>query len=651
MKAAFIALAACFATALQAQDIDRYIYFEKYGILDPGVSNRTAHALVREGIHSEDARIVESVVGALGNYASKQKPTFYFMTKSPYGSVPDRGFADIPGLKEFLIGYWRREYRLSGGADPHKAFGDTITEEDIPELRRLIADFISHATAPELPDPRTALDSKFTSFDDRFSFPPKWTDVPGILASLYPGDADVLRFIWEADRAVGGDEAIAGLEVSLSTLMLLNWGKFATPEANALRIGVLTAPIPDSESQLAEEAYAVAAAARGIGLSRPAEAIPALLSIGAKRGHLEHTELTGQGTVRVTVLETILVTLAKYDDVALSPYTADIAPLLDRARAENPLGAMPDAIERLRALVNGQAISPASPPRAGDIDTYRYFRDRGIFDPDIASARANALVREGVRADDARIVDATIRALGWFISHRLHGLPLPYGVLPERDFAQIPGLKDSLMEHWRRQRERHGYDALADFIQASGGIPASVTAETASYEDRDASNSRTPAWLGIPRILCAIYPTDAEVLRFVWELHAGGAAPGDALATLSLLNIGKFATPEADALRFQALAAPEGSDATAAHAARAAARGLAFSRPLDALPHLLSAGMRHDQGDGEVLVTLAGYDDGALLPYADELVELLAKSSAPYPLGAVPEAIERLEAIVGKAAR
>ena len=111
---------------------------------------------------------------------------------------------------------------------------------------------------------------------------------------------------------------------------MLNFGRFATPEANAFRIASLAAP-----SDRYENSRAVTVAAEGLALSRPFEAIPHLISAA-----LEHRSARGE----------ILVVLAGYDDDELSPYASDVASLLERTQVEGPMSAAPEAFSRLETF-------------------------------------------------------------------------------------------------------------------------------------------------------------------------------------------------------------------------------------------------------------------------------------------------------------
>lgn len=297
---------------------------------------------------------------------------------------------------------------------------------------------------------------------------------------------------------------------------------------------------------------------------------------------------------------------------------------------------------------------------AQSVDVYRYFKSDGIFDPGVTDETANALVRAGIASEDAEIRDLTVRALGEYAMHAVNDLPTRYGSLRERSFA-VPELKSTLIAYWREQHERSGYDTVAALqrglgLEAREGV-GGVTVESlglpedASPDDIfDTVLTKTPAWTMVPQILCELFPGDSEVLELVWERETTDVSPeNDALGTLTLLNVGRFATSEANAFRIDALAAPSSGPPERQLVSRLvvtiAARGLAFSQPLEAFPHLIAAAFEHPNAKGDILVVLAGYDDDVLSAYASELAVLLSDFHGA-PMGAVSDAVSRLETFI-----
>lgn len=294
---------------------------------------------------------------------------------------------------------------------------------------------------------------------------------------------------------------------------------------------------------------------------------------------------------------------------------------------------------------------------AQNVADYRYFKDEGIFDPGVSDATANSLVRDGIASEDPAVLDLTIRALGTYAMHSVNDLPTPYGSPHDRSFSAVPGLKPFLIDYWREQHRRSGHHALAAIqhglgLEGADGLDGLTTTTLGLPEDAsgdeiaDAILARTPAWPMVPQILCALYPGDGDVLELLWEMGNSDVSPGTNVQTLGLLNVGRFATAEANAFRIDKLVSLGGS-ATDFVAVTFAAKGLALSRPLEAVPHLISAAFEHPSAREDILVVLGGYDDDVLSAYALEVAGLLEKVHLARPMGAVSEAVSRLETFTG----
>ena len=149
-------------------------------------------------------------------------------------------------------------------------------------------------------------------------------------------------------------------------------------------------------------------------------------------------------------------------------------------------------------------------------------------------------------------------------------------------------------------------------------------------------------------VLCSLWPGNADVLQLVWYQQETEVNPEQHIATLGLLNLGKFATPEADAFRISNLTFPGGvnSDAHDVYiAVGSAAKGLTMNRPIDALSPLLAAGEEHPVAREEVWVALAAYDDEQLAPYAGDIRLLLGSDKPLYVTEAVSVTYDRLEMV------
>ena len=308
-------------------------------------------------------------------------------------------------------------------------------------------------------------------------------------------------------------------------------------------------------------------------------------------------------------------------------------------------------------------------------ERFSHFADRGIFGDGISNEAANALVAEGIASEDVAIVKLTIHALGAYAGYLPNSAPPgvlrsagvgPFGPLPSRAFREVEGLKGFLMAHWRREHARSGYNSEASLRAAFERALPTVTASEAGSRTRDADAAtpdsaseardltqemkdafvelatelgfedpeaaspdeiglafkrKIPAWLAIPRVLCALWPKDADVLDFVWEWQAADRSPNKGLGTLQLLNTGRFTSAEADAFRLAELARPRDDHIVAL----SAAEGLALTRRPEALGPLIAAGIRHRSARDEIVLAVAGYSDEELAPHAAELRKLVRR--------------------------
>ena len=146
-------------------------------------------------------------------------------------------------------------------------------------------------------------------------------------------------------------------------------------------------------------------------------------------------------------------------------------------------------------------------------------------------------------------------------------------------------------------------------------------------------------------VLCSLWPGNADVLQLVWYQQETEVNPEQHIATLGLLNLGKFATPEADAFRISNLTVPWEVNSGDHIAVGSAAKGLTMNRPIDALSPLLAAGAEHPLALEEVWVALASYDDEQLAPFAGDIRLLLGSDKPLYVTEAVSVAYDRLEMV------
>ena len=313
-------------------------------------------------------------------------------------------------------------------------------------------------------------------------------------------------------------------------------------------------------------------------------------------------------------------------------------------------------------LIGAFGIAVAVAETAQDVDRYRYFRDQGIFDAAVSNQTANDIVRDGITSSNEVIVNMTIKALSSLAIKVSFELPSPHGPIPPRSFPEVPGLKEFLIEHWKQQHEKNGYNieqairrsqGMEDDSDRGGIAAADMDLKEDSDLDPGASmatfEKRLPAWVLIPEILCTFWPGDSDVQQLLWIFQDKDLSSNNQMRTLLLLNVGKFATPEADAFRISQLASPSG-DPVASVGVMIAVAGLelAMNPPIDALPHLITAGIEHPMALLSVWVVVAGYDDNQLAPYTQELQSLLGHNVSSQSSSEVYEAYNRLVSFVDR---
>ncbi len=154
-----------------AADVDRHRQFMTDGIYDPALPNAEAYRIVREGIESDDAEAAYLTVAALTLVAMVERLAEHgiddwYLAESGKGRMPRRDYSKVPGLKEFLIRYWRAHHE-ENGYDADFDNSDRTEEHD----GSIDWTHISRSSA--------------------------WRATLGVLCRFYPGDAEVHELLWE----------------------------------------------------------------------------------------------------------------------------------------------------------------------------------------------------------------------------------------------------------------------------------------------------------------------------------------------------------------------------------------------------------------------------------------------------------------------
>ncbi|MCY4013231.1 MAG: hypothetical protein OXG82_11005 [Gammaproteobacteria bacterium] len=284
-----------------------------------------------------------------------------------------------------------------------------------------------------------------------------------------------------------------------------------------------------------------------------------------------------------------------------------------------------------------------------DVERFRHFMEEGVMDPSMPAATANELVGEGIFSGHGVVVEMTVRAMGEHAAYVANDFLSRHVVIPNREFAQVPGLREFLIEHWRVRNRESGHNT-SDVIERETSDIGNLELDETTPEGPDSLTEgvwerigkevreRTPAWTSIPLILAVNWPGDLAVEQFLYEMLDSDGSPHITLTTLALLNDGKFTSEQANSFRVRELVRSD-----AGHVGVSlAAEGLALSRPEYALPVLIAAGAEHPAALDAVRVAVAGYTDGQLARYADELRRLVPRTLELMPEGTERDAVERL---------
>ena len=299
---------------------------------------------------------------------------------------------------------------------------------------------------------------------------------------------------------------------------------------------------------------------------------------------------------------------------------------------------------RLRTAAWGLVVVVALVAGAEDRNLYERLGATLIYSHDFSNEEVNRLVAKGVASEDPEIVELTLDAIGVMARSTLIGmwmesLDMLYGpstvhAWPKRALAEIPGLKDFLIQHFDQQCERWLREKYPFEIGEMG-------------DDLDMRKPMAglPGWTFIPTVLALHWPRDANVESFLLDRDE----PPDKPEKLVLLNVGGFTSPEANAVRLAALSddsigrnvsiefsdgpvpdaqeRAELEESTALQMQRQARlhalQGLSLSRSPEAIPHLIALGI--DRPFPVILESLDRYDDAELMPYRQDLKKMLSK--------------------------
>ena len=324
------------SVAAEAQDVERFRQFAEVGVFDFEVSADEANEIVRAGIASEDPEIVDLTIRAIGVFSARANWHNIPGVDVEQVELPDRSFSEIGGLKQFLIDYYHKHHAASGYHEASVMLNsmDEVEESEIARDQQERLD-----QAREDGDWATANSVMIEIFETVAPLvrnEPSWPRVPGILCDYWPGDVDVLNFIWQIDAVDISEFNTAG------TLVMLNWGEFKTPDAHAFRMDKLRSAI----HSLDEDAFFDAKfAIEGLALAPEREALPLIIEAGLREP---------------MVRSEALLALDRCGDADLAAHRDAIQLLISTRRIEYLEDAEVAAVRRLEALfeIDGPAGLP-----------------------------------------------------------------------------------------------------------------------------------------------------------------------------------------------------------------------------------------------------------------------------------------------------
>lgn len=205
------------------EGVELYDWLGVEGIWEAALEDETVLELISDGVFHDDSDISYAAIGAIGLYTGRVEMESWVQTGAEF---PHYNIQDIPELKDFLLEVWDRE----SNANPH---------------------FKTEAYFAELLDIRN---DRMVSRLDRV-----WIQIPGMLATIFPKDPDVLKVLWDAMLPNQYGQMLRNLDV----------GEFNTEEAIDFRVRCLM------DTEMADTT--VARAARGLGRFQSKKGFDALL--------------------------------------------------------------------------------------------------------------------------------------------------------------------------------------------------------------------------------------------------------------------------------------------------------------------------------------------------------------------------------------
>ncbi len=212
--------------------------------------------------------------------------------------------------------------------------------------------------------------------------------------------------------------------------------------------------------------------------------------------------------------------------------------------------------------------TPVDHSQLSGVELYDWLGTDGYYTEDFSDEELQELVEEGLANDDRDIVNATIGSLSWYAVHSLTQRDESGKPRFDRGLQSVPGLKQTLMDVWRANKNEDTYPLTEEDFDNSVEFRNEQLVPVPTLEF---------AWSFIPSTLAALFPKDQEVHEILWD----GYDPENPATILDWLNRGQFTTEKATKLRLELLNEVSGL------APIYAAVGLGFTESDDALAALV----------------------------------------------------------------
>lgn len=274
--------------------------------------------VIDQGLNQEDDDVIDLTLQVLYLYVDE----LHLSEGSHESNLRSESLGQLPRLKQRLFHLFHLQHsKIDFNTSDHIS---NIVEKSV-DKEFGIHDFEITIVDDSLQD---VINSLFQKIQDQV---PHWLNIPSVACLIWRKDQGVYDFLWRI-KNTGRDFPDALL------LRYFNQCEFTTEETTAYRMEQLIAGAQQPKRGLAP---AVRAAAAGLALNHPQEAIPHLIAVAKKLKSARNP---------------IIVTLAGYSDEQLQPYIPDLDSFIrDHMRVD---ATTQRALNRLVPLVQPPIVRP-----------------------------------------------------------------------------------------------------------------------------------------------------------------------------------------------------------------------------------------------------------------------------------------------------